>query len=115
MTRSAIIRFGVALALLFAAALLWLGQTRGIGRPEAEARASRLLAAYIEQSGQPAAHFGDRRTIVWAGGWDFVWVYRPCAETAELRITVRRSGAGQYSVMPDCSPTRGFRVRLERA
>lgn len=102
----------VALALAFG---LWHRRAPAIDQPGAEARAARLLAAYIEQTGEPPRHFTTRRMMAYPDGWEFIWVYRPCADSAELRIFVRRSGGARYSALPDCTPTRGFGVRPNRA
>lgn len=110
MTRSVLIRFSVALAMLILALTLWTNRIGDIGRPDAEARAMQLLAAYAAQSGQPSAHFGNRRVLAFADEWEFVWAYRPCASVGELRIAVRRTGAASYVVLPDCTPVRGFAV-----
>lgn len=110
MTRGVLIRFGAALAVLIFALALWNNRIRDIDRPDAEARAMQLLAVYAAQSGQPSAHFGDRRVLAFADEWDFVWAYLPCASVGELRIAVRRTGAARYVVLPNCTPVRGFAV-----
>jgi len=114
-SRSTIIRFALALTVLGLAAWLWHGRVRSIDRVEAEARAARLLSAYAGQTGQPAAHFADRRILEFADEWQFIWAYRPCAAIGELRIAVRRTGAARYVVLPDCSPTHGFAVGARTA
>ncbi|MGI4877797.1 MAG: hypothetical protein ACRYG4_09970 [Janthinobacterium lividum] len=114
MTRPARVRFGLAGIVLVLAGWLWFGRTPKISEPEAEARATRMLAAYIEQTGEPPLHFSSRRMMAYPDGWEFVWIYRPCADAAEMRIFVRRSGAAAYAMLPDCTPTRGFAVRPER-
>lgn len=115
MSREARLRLAAALAVLLLAAWLALSRARTIDEPEAEARAGRLLAVYAAQSGQPAAHFGDRRVFAFADEWQFVWVFRPCATVGELRIAVQRSGTARYVVLPDCSPVRGFAVAPKAA
>lgn len=110
MRRSATIRFVLALTIFGVAAWLWHGRGYSIDRAGAEMRATRLLTAYAAQTGQPAAHFADRRVLEFDDEWQFVWAYRPCAAIGELRIAVRRSGAARYVVLPDCSPVRGFGV-----
>ena len=110
MSRTAISRFVLALVILLVAAWLWHGQPQAIGRADAESRAAQLLAAYAAQTGQPAAHFANRRVLEFSDEWQFVWAYRPCATIGELRIAVRRTGSARYVVLPDCAPIRGFAV-----
>ncbi len=117
MRRGAIIRFALALTVLLVAGWLALRFARApnIDRAEAETRAGRLLAAYAGQTGQPKAHFADRRVLEYNDEWQFIWSYRPCAMVGELRIAVKRTGAARYVVLPDCSPVRGFAVRPRTA
>lgn len=110
MKTSLSIRFSAALAVLILALTIWDHRVREIDRPAAEARAMHLLAAYIVQTGQPAAHFGERRVFAFDDEWDFVWTFRPCASVAELRIAVRRTGAARYVELPDCTSGRGVAV-----
>ena len=114
MTRRAAFRFVLAGVALVLAIGIWRSRFQPIDQPTAEARAGRLLAAYVQQTGEPPLHFTNRRMMRYADGWEFVWVYRPCRETAELRIFIKLSGAARYSQLPDCSPSRGFAVKPTR-
>lgn len=109
------VRLVLAVLVLLLAALLWHRRAPQIDQPVAEARAARMLAAYIEQTGEPPVHFTRRRMMAYPDGWEFSWVYRPCAESGELRIFVATSGAARYALLPDCAPTHGFAVKPQRA
>lgn len=111
--RRTAVRLALALVALVLAGWLWRSRAT-IDQPAAEARAAKMLAAYIEQTGEPPMHFTARRMMAYPDGWEFVWSYRPCADSGELRIFVRRSGGASYSSLPDCQPTRGFGVGAER-
>ena len=111
MPRRALIRFLLAATALIAAAWVWHARTRGIDRPLAEARAARLLAAYIAGSGEPAVHFIRPLLTEYDDGWEFRWAYRPCVDVTELRVFVARSGTAHYAQLPDCNPGRGMMVR----
>ncbi len=111
MARRARIYFVLAFAAVLTALLLWHSRVREIDVQTAARRADRLLAVYINDSGEPAAHFIAASTIGYPDGWEFAWRYRPCPDTAALKVFIRKSGSATYSALPDCSPRREFAVR----
>ena len=111
MTRlaSAMLALGV---LLFAlSGWLWL-RPRPIDEPGADAIAKATAVRFAASTGQPVAHFGRARRIAWPDGWEFVWRYRPCPDTASLRVFVPLSGRGVLvTEAPDCAADHGPGVR----
>ena len=77
---------------------------RDIDAETATAMAERMLKQYRIASHEPARHFPVREGRQWADGWEFRWRYRPCPETASLRIWISRSGErATFAEIPDCS------------
>lgn len=114
-TRQTIIRFALAGLLLFVAALFWwLRPTQAITPERARAIATMLFDRYAQETGEPGRHFEGPRTISYADGWEYHWVYMPCADIGELRIFISRRGAASYTATPDCNPLRGFNVLPQR-
>ena len=114
MPKRARVLFALAAVILAVAVVLWQQRTVKIDRPTAEARATRLLTAYLADSDDPPTHFGPAKIIDYDDGWEFTWAYRPCADIAALRVFIANSGTASYAQLPDCNPQRGFAARPRR-
>lgn len=102
-----LVLIGIALCLAIAIAIGFI--PRRIDAAEAEAIGDRVLASYQRGSGQPAALFTRRETRAWADGWELRWRYRPCVQTASLRVLVSHDGRRvRLAELPDCAPAQGF-------
>lgn len=109
--RRAKVYFALALATLLAALLLWHSRVRDTDLTAATGRASRLLAAYVHDSGEPPMHFIAAGAVAYPDGWEFAWRYRPCPDIAALKVFVSKSGSASYSALPDCLPRREYAAR----
>lgn len=84
------------------AAGAWLARPQPMDRGGADARAQRVLAAFVADTDDIPGHFLPRPTIAYTDGWDYRWAYAPCAEVAELRVFIARTGAARITATPDC-------------
>lgn len=109
--RQTIIRFALAGLLFLMAGLFWWQRPSSDISPErARTIADLLFVRYTEHSGEPELHFDGPRATSYPDGWEYHWVYMPCADIGELRIFVSRQGDASYAITPDCHPVRGFAV-----
>lgn len=70
----------------------------------AQAIADRMAGDFQRRSGHPAAEFHRRETRQWADGWEFRWRFKPCPDTASLRVWISRSGRrAAFAELPDCT------------
>jgi hypothetical protein len=70
----------------------------------AQAIADRMAGEFQRRSGHPASEFQRRETRQWADGWEFRWRFKPCPETASLRVWISRSGRrAAFAELPDCT------------
>ena len=107
----AAVKFALAALALVAAVQFWLARTpREIGQPEAAAKASAMLSAYVAHTGEPPSHFAAPQEVAYADGWQYSWRYRPCPDIAALQIFIHRDGRGDYGAPPECHPVRGLAV-----
>ncbi len=69
----------------------------------AQAIADRMAGDFQRRTGHPPGEFQRRETRQWADGWEFRWRFKPCPETASLRVWISRSGRrAAYAELPDC-------------
>ena len=114
MTRGAALTLILALTIFGAAAWLWL-HTRTIETAQADAIAKAMAVRFAAGTGEPVVHFGSAHRVAWPDGWEFVWSYRPCPETAALRVFVPLDGRhARYTQTPDCEARTGVRGALTR-
>lgn len=108
MTRGAAFKLGLGVVLIGLAVWLWL-RPRAIEAAQADVIAKAMAVRYATGTGEPVSHFGRARRFAWPDGWEFVWVYRPCAGDTALRVFVPSTGRGaRITEAPDC--TRGLGV-----
>ncbi|WP_419814125.1 hypothetical protein [Glacieibacterium sp.] len=111
MTRAAAIKLILGGILIAISVWLWL-RPRDIDEQQAGDLAKAMAVRYAATTGEPVAHFGRARRIVYPDGWEFVWTYRPCPDDASLRVFVPRSGKRpRYTEQPDCESHDGFNVK----
>lgn len=107
----ALLRFGLAAVILLLALLIWwLRPPAEIEPAHADSIAEQLLAGYASHSGDAPSHFEGPHMVGYDDGWEYRWVYLPCADVGELRVFVTRYGRASYTRTPDCAPIRGFSV-----
>ena len=107
MTRGAAFKLGLGVTLIVIAVWLWV-RPRSIEVAEADAIAKAMAVRYAAGTGQPVSHFGRARRIAWPDGWEFSWIYRPCADATMLRVFVPSAGRGaRITEAPDCDASFG--------
>lgn len=108
MTRGAAFKLGLGLTLIAVAVWLWV-RPRTIEVAQADGIAKAIAVRYAAGTGEPVSHFGRARRVAWPDGWEFSWVYRPCADATALRVFVPLVGRGaRITEAPDCTRSLGI-------
>lgn len=101
--RTAAVRFALALLLLLLSILIWSHfQTTGIQVEEADKMATAIFTHFLEESGEPAQHFSERKRQIRKGGWEYHWSFAPCRDEGALRLFIDRRGSAKLLQIPEC-------------